>query len=81
MSEPDLSEFEKLSRPRGAGCKFPAARDQLKAEDRDKLDAALSAPVNQITNAAISQWMARRDVKIAWQSIRSHRDGACSCDG
>lgn len=81
MSTPDLSEFEKLSRPRGVGCKFPAARDMLGADDQAKLDAALEAPVTQITNAGIAEWLARREVKIAWQSIRSHRDGVCSCDG
>lgn len=80
MAKPDLSEFEALSKPRYHKiCGVSQALEQLSGDDRDALEAALTAEPGHITNAAIEKWLATRGVDCKWQAVRTHREGACSC--
>ncbi len=73
MSEPDLSEFEKLSKPKSPPCPLCADVEGLSPEDRKNLAAALSTDKGHITNSAISQWLKARGVEISYQVVATHR--------
>ncbi len=77
--DPDLSEFEKLSKPKKKPCAVNAVIELLEDLPAKQLHAALERPDTHITNAAISQWLDTRGHSIAWQMIASHRRKACPC--
>ena len=81
---PDLSEFHDLSTPAQAPCRIALAlareiEPKLERAEADQLAAACATPKEVITHAAISAWLAKRGIKIPWQTVGSHRRGACSC--
>lgn len=80
MPKPDLSEFEKLSNPKKARCKVGRALEALDGEEREKLEAALSADSGVITSGAIAQWCKARDLSASHSGVTSHRRGSCSCN-
>ena len=85
MATPDLTEFHDLSSPAQAPCRIGLvlAREgdvKLARAETDQLAAACATPKEVITHAAITAWLAKRGIKIPWQTVGSHRRGACSCD-
>lgn len=79
-SEPDLTEFIKLSKPKKPTCQIFVAKEQLKPADVKLLDAALAKDKGIITGAAIIEWLIRRDVTGPSPStIVAHRGKRCSC--
>lgn len=79
-SQPDLTEFFKLSRPKRPPCRVGHARAQLKPEDVESLDAALATDKGLITASAIIEWLKGRgqgDVSVS--AVSTHRKGACTC--
>lgn len=78
--KPDLSEFFKLSKPKRKPCAVGFAVEQLKPAERTQLAAAFEVGSGYITNAAISEWLAKRDQQANVSAIVSHRKGTCSCN-
>ena len=79
MTDTDLSEFFKYSRPKKRPCQVGFVLDQLKPKERDQLVAACSHDKNVITGAAIREWLKARGFQINDAAISSHRRGVCSC--
>lgn len=75
----DLTEFFKLSRPKQKPCAIIHAREVIEDTEREQLQAAFLADKNVITNAAIRDWLARRDFVVSDAAISAHRRGVCSC--
>ena len=75
---PDLDEFVALSRPQRLECSVAAALRQLGDDDRRKARAAMGEL--SITHAAISKWLALRNVKVSGGTVSRHRKGECSCE-
>ena len=78
MTEPDLSEFFKLSVPRKPPCKVGLALEQVKGQDKTNLLAAISR-TDMITPGAIEKWLAARDIPMTIPAVQSHRAGRCTC--
>jgi hypothetical protein len=79
MPDVDLSEFEKLSKPRRPPCALGALEGRLSDKDLAAFQGALAADPGHITNAAIAKWLASRNVDVHAQRVLSHRSGACNC--
>lgn len=79
MSEPDLSEFFQLSRPRKPPCQVGHARSQIGPSERAQLDAACDADKGIITAGAIQQWLKARKQMVSIPAITNHRKGNCTC--
>lgn len=79
MSEPDLSEFYKLSRPKKPPCQVGHARSQLKPEEREQLDAALETDKGLITSGAVQHWLKARKQSVSVPAISAHRAERCTC--
>jgi hypothetical protein len=82
VSDVDLSEFEKLSKPTSGLCKVGVVLEAFEGEDREQLTAALAADSGRITNAAIMAWLKRRDVEgnaVSSPALTAHRNERCSC--
>ena len=82
MSAVDLSEFEALSRPQKKACSIGKALDSMgpKTDDGVKLTAACARASDEITNAAIRDWLTARGIDgIHVNQVSSHRKGTCSC--
>ena len=73
--EIDLSEFKKTVDVR---CIIGRFFDQLSEEDTAKLLAALHH--EDISNAEIVEWLKRRNLITANESVRKHRTSRCRCD-
>ena len=79
MSDVDLSEFFRLSRPRKKPCAVGYAASQVKAPERAKLDAACATDAGIITNAAVTEWLATRGQVVSVSAVVAHRKRTCSC--
>jgi hypothetical protein len=75
----DLSEFEKLSRPKKPLCRVGAALVALPDEEAVLLRAALEEDQRILTGSAIVTWLARRGLDANQQSVGAHRRGCCTC--
>lgn len=78
-TQPDLSEFFKLSRPKRKPCSIGFALSQLKPADREQLQAALDTDQGIITNAAVEGWLKGRDLITTVSAVVNHRKGRCTC--
>lgn len=79
-SEPDLTEFERLSlRVRRVPCHLATARDKLSPEDRVLLDAACATPKSRILPSAIAEWLAARGQEVSTNAVSAHRRLKCGC--
>jgi len=76
----DLTEFFKYSRPKKPPCKVGFAAEQIGADEKAQLQAALSEDKGLITNSAIQEWLGKRNHDVTVSSIVSHRKGTCSCN-
>lgn len=79
MSQVDLSEFVKLSKPRKPPCQIGRALDGLPADEAGLLRAALAEDPRVITQGAIVTWVERRGMTTNTSAVRSHRAGTCTC--
>jgi hypothetical protein len=79
MSQPDLSEFYRYSRPKRSPCRVGHARAQLKPAERAQLDAALEIDKGVITAGAIEQWLTKRGQDASITAIANHRKKKCTC--
>jgi hypothetical protein len=75
----DLSEFYRLSSPKKKPCRVGFAREQIKTDELEQLDAALAADHGIITNSAVVQWLAARKHDVSVSAVVSHRKGTCTC--
>lgn len=80
MSDVDLTEFFKLSKPKKRPCQVGFAMSQLKPAERKQLEAALAADSGIITTGAVQQWLAARGHEVSSPALTSHRrTKACTC--
>jgi hypothetical protein len=81
LTDVDLSEFYKLSKPKKPPCILGPIFEQLKPKERKELETALAADSNIITNGAIIEWLTRRGHGDALNPnrITSHRKRSCTC--
>lgn len=84
MTDADLSEFYKLSKPKRPPCFVGVILDRqtdpkLDAKEVSELEAALATDPGIITNAAISAWLKQRGLDAHNQRILTHRKGTCTC--
>lgn len=79
-AKPDLTEFFKYSRPKKKPCQIAFAREQLKPQERDNLNAALDADQGIITAGAIIQWLSVRGHTVSAPAVTAHRKRTCTCD-
>lgn len=75
----DISEFEKLSKPRRKPCAVGHAMESLDRAEAEQLRAAVAADQGVITNAAVEKWLLTRGYKTSAQAVSSHRKGTCRC--
>jgi hypothetical protein len=73
--EIDLSEFR---RKKDTRCVIGRAFDSLTAEDVEKLQAAMKE--QDISNPEIVEWLKKRNLITANESVRKHRTSRCRCD-
>ncbi len=79
-TEPDLTEFLKLSRPRKAPCTIGLAMADLKPQERKQLAAACATDSGLITNKAILEWLEiRGHGEVSSPRLTSHRQRSCTC--
>lgn len=79
MSDVDLTEFFKYSRPKSKPCAVAFAVEQLAAKERKQLDAALAHDKGFITNGAIREWLAKRGHEMNVAAVTAHRNKVCAC--
>jgi hypothetical protein len=77
IEDPDLSEFTHSNRA-GNTCKAFRATELLEEEDRGKYSKALAHP--GVTHYSIMEFLKRRGVSMAYETIRRHRNGMCRCE-
>lgn len=80
-SQPDLTEFYKLARPKKKKCHIRFVMDQLKDEEIVQLQAACEADPGIINTGAIRDWLAQRGHKVSIPAITNHRRETCTCNG
>jgi len=73
MKQPDLSEFEALTKQRGTAITRLFECDKLDDAEKDQLRAALAAPNHTVSAKAIRAWLKARGVEIHVNSISGHR--------
>jgi len=73
--EIDLSEFR---RKKDTRCVIGRAFDSLIGEDVAKLQAAMKE--QDISNPEIVEWLKKRNLITANESVRKHRTSRCRCD-
>lgn len=78
-TQPDLSEFYKLSRPAKPPCRIGFAATQLQKQEAAQLEAACKADKGIINSGAIRQWLKGRGHDVSIPAITSHRQGVCTC--
>lgn len=82
MGQPDLSEFERVSRPRQGTCPIPDILAALNNDRREKLETALARPNGHITAKGICRVLEDWGFPFMhnkYGSIASHRRGDCDC--
>lgn len=84
MSNPDLSEFYKLSKPKKPPCQVGLilkgdVTPKLNAEEKTQLEGALAADKNVITGSAVATWLKERGHETSTNRISNHRRGVCDC--
>lgn len=80
-SEPDLSEFVKLSKANKKQCRVGVILETLDADAAEQLAAAIPAsePGGTITVGAIIEWCKQRGHEVSQNTIVYHRRGRCTC--
>ena len=76
--EPDLREFEVLSRRTPKKCVVARRIEALKPEDLEKVRAARAA--EHISHNAIRTWLTKKGQRCDDGAIRRHRTGDCCCE-
>lgn len=61
----------------GTQCRAAKIRDSLEPDDRDTFDAWLASDMSL---AVIARALATIGHNIPWQTLRNHRNGACTCE-
>lgn len=80
QSQPDLSEFYKLSKPKKPPCQVGNVLMNLEGQEAEEFAAALATDNNVITNSAISAWLKQHGQgDVNTQRISVHRRKACTC--
>lgn len=79
MTDVDLSEFVKLSKPKRPPCAVGVALSTLPKADRGKLEAACASDSGVITTSAIRQWLSSRGHTASIPGVTAHRHGTCTC--
>lgn len=78
-SNPDLSEFYKLAKPKRPPCHVGHAIERLSAPEVDQLAAACAVDSGIINTGAIVEWLKRRGHVVSVSRVTAHRKGTCSC--
>lgn len=86
-TQPDLSEFYRLSKPKKPPCKIGVVLEKLaRSKEKTQLISALATDNSIITGKAIQEWIEARSEKLEIQgldinsgNVRSHREGKCTC--
>ena len=78
-TEPDLSEFLKLSGRKKAPCKIAPVVATLTKAEREQFEAAVGTDAGIITTGAIQQWLVARGHDVSVQNVIHHRSGRCPC--
>jgi hypothetical protein len=73
----DLAEFLAAQARERGPCRVGRALEDLEAERRAKLAAALARP--DITTTAISRVLASWGHEVSFATISRHRKGECAC--
>lgn len=73
-----LDEIAAESRPASPRCTVAAVLDELTADERAELEAALGDPVTY-THCAITRVLTRRGYDMHDKRVASHRKGMCAC--
>jgi hypothetical protein len=76
--EPDLHEFEVLSRRAPKKCVVVRRIEALKPEDQEKVTAALAA--EHISHNAIRTWLTQKGQRCNDDAIKRHRRQDCCCE-
>lgn len=78
-TQPDLSEFFKLARPKRPPCAVGFVLTQLPADEAAQLEAACGQDSGIINAGAIVLWLKARGHDVSQQRVVNHRLGKCSC--
>lgn len=78
MSNPDLAEFDELSRCHPKQCVIARSIQACKGRDRVNLEAALGAP-DRVSDAAVTKWLKKRNLAGSTDSVKKHRHADCCC--
>jgi hypothetical protein len=84
VSNPDLTEFYRLSKPRKPPCQLGLIlageiTPRLKSDQAEQLEAALTTDAGIITSSAIVAWLKTRGHDTNTNRISNHRRGVCTC--
>jgi hypothetical protein len=74
-----LDEFREARKGHPVRCPVALLLPRLKPDDRERLIAALDAPITDIQHAAIATVVSRWGYNLASDAITRHRNGKCRC--